>query len=40
LRSISKIGGERSREAILAARNSPERYLRVEAERILNRRAP
>lgn len=40
LRSISKIGGTRSREVIQAARNSSERYLRVEAERILNRRAP
>jgi len=40
LRSISRIRGERSREVLERARRSAERWLRVEAERILERLAP
>jgi len=39
LRSISKIKGERSREVLERARRSADRSLRIEAERILGRRA-
>jgi hypothetical protein len=40
LRSISKIKGERSEEVLERARHSADRSLRIEAERILGRRAP
>jgi hypothetical protein len=40
LRSISKIRGERSAEVFERARRSSDRSLRIEAERILGRRAP
>ncbi|MBE0569576.1 MAG: HEAT repeat domain-containing protein, partial [Deltaproteobacteria bacterium] len=40
LRSISRIRGERSREVLERARRSADRWLRVEAERILERLAP
>jgi hypothetical protein len=40
LRSISKIRGGRSEEVLERARRSVDRSLRVEAERILGRRAP
>jgi hypothetical protein len=40
LRSISKIKGERSEEVLERARRSADRSLRIEAERILGRRAP
>ena len=40
LRSISKIKGERSGEVLERARRSPDRTLRTEAERILERRMP
>jgi hypothetical protein len=39
LRSISKIRGERSEQVLERARRSADRSLRVEAERILERRA-
>jgi hypothetical protein len=39
LRSISKIRGERSKEALERVRRSAERSLRIEAERIIGRRA-
>ena len=38
LRSISKIKGERSEEALERARRSADRSLRIEAERIIARR--
>ena len=40
LRSISKIRGDRSEEVLERARRSADRSLRIEAERILGRRAP
>lgn len=40
LRSISKIKGERSSEVLERVRRSSDRTLRVEAERILQKRAP
>lgn len=40
LRSISKIRGERAEEVLERARRSADRSLRIEAERILGRRAP
>jgi len=40
LRSISKIKGERSTQVLERARRSPDRSLRIEAERILERRTP
>ena len=38
LRSISKIKGERSREVVEKALRSPDKFLRIEAQRIINRR--
>jgi HEAT repeat protein len=40
LRSISRIKGERSKEVLERARRSADRWLRAEAERILERLAP
>jgi len=40
LRSISKIRGGRAEEVLERTRRSADRSLRVEAERILGRRAP
>jgi len=40
LRSISKIRGQRSEEVLQRARRSADRSLRIEAERILERRSP
>jgi HEAT repeat protein len=40
LRSISRIKGERSAEVLERARRSADRWLRVEAQRIIERRAP
>jgi HEAT repeat protein len=37
LRSISRMKGERSREALEKALRSPDRHLRIEAQRIINR---
>jgi HEAT repeat protein len=37
LRSISKMGGGKAREALDRATRAPERYLRAEAERMLGR---